>query len=46
VRSVYSATGKPDETGSLLSDITPDYEQDPTNYYNPRTIYFGAKIGI
>jgi len=46
VRAVYAATGSPVESGSTLKNTTPDYEQDPTNFYAPRTIYLGVNIGI
>jgi hypothetical protein len=44
IRSVYSATGTPTNSGSDLSTATPDYMQDPTNYFAPRTIYLGLTI--
>ena len=46
VRSVYSTTGSPDDSGSDLRRATPDYMQDPTNYYAPRTIYGGITLGL
>lgn len=46
VRSVYSATGSPTDSGSLLSGATPDYDQDPTNFFSPRTIYLGVNFGF
>ncbi len=46
VRSVYGTTGSPSDSGSLLSGATPDYDQDPTNYYSPRTIYLGVNLGF
>ncbi len=46
VRSVYSSTGSPDYSGALLSGETPDYMQNPTNYYSPRTIYLGVNLGF
>lgn len=46
IRSVYSATGSPDFSGALLRGETPDYMQDPTNYYPPRTIYLGVNLGF
>ena len=46
VRSVYATTGSPTDSGSLLSGATPDYDQDPTNYFSPRTIYLGINLGF
>ena len=44
VRSVYGATGSPVVSGSDLLGSTPDYNQDPTNYFPPRTIYLGVTV--
>ncbi len=46
IRSVYSATGKPDQSGSTERLETPEFQADPTNYYAPRTIYLGLRLGI
>ncbi|MCU0411102.1 MAG: TonB-dependent receptor [Bacteroidetes bacterium] len=42
--SVYSATGLPDRSGDESTRATPDYQQDPTNYSAPRTIYVGVDV--
>jgi outer membrane receptor for ferrienterochelin and colicin len=44
--SVYSATGSPVYSGDESNKATPDYQQDPTNFSTPRTIYFGVDIGL
>ena len=46
VVSVYSATGSPDRSGEESTRATIDYQQDPTNYSAPRTIYVGVEIGL
>ncbi len=46
VASVYSATGSPIFTGDQTNKATPDYMQDPTNFFSPRTIYIGIDIGF
>ncbi len=44
--SVYSATGLPDRSGDESTRATPDYQQDPTNYSAPRTIYIGVDVAF
>lgn len=46
IASLYSATGSPTVTGDQTNKATPDYMQDPTNFFAPRTIYFGIDIGF
>lgn len=46
IRSVYSATGEPDDSGSLDRNITYEFMADPTNFYPPRTIYLGVRLGL
>lgn len=46
VVSVYSATGSPTLSGLETNKATPDYEQDPTNFVDPRTIYLGLELGF
>ncbi len=46
VNSVYSATGSPVFSGDESVKSTPDWQQDPTNYSSPRTIYVGVDIGL
>lgn len=46
VVSVYSATGSPDRSGEESTKATQDWQQDPTNYGSPRTIYVGIDIGL
>jgi hypothetical protein len=46
VVSVYSTTGSPDLTGDESTKSTQDWQQDPTNYSSPRTIYVGVEVGL
>jgi hypothetical protein len=41
VRSVYTFTGLPDESGEVESE---EFEDDPTFYYPPRVIYLGLSF--
>ena len=43
VRSVYSYTGLPDDSGEPESY---EYVADPLNYYPPRVFYLGVSLGI
>jgi hypothetical protein len=43
---VYPATGSPDQSGEESVKATPDWQQDPTNYSAPRTVYLGVDIGF
>ncbi|MBN2356118.1 TonB-dependent receptor [candidate division KSB1 bacterium] len=45
VRSVYSATGTPDDFGPF-EQYSKEYMADPTNYFAPRTVYLGVSVGI
>lgn len=44
VRTVYSYTGLPDESG--LENESDEYEDVPTYYYPPRTIHLGFSVGF
>jgi len=46
VVSVYAATGSPDYSGEESAKATQDWQQDPTNYSSPRTMYVGVDIGL
>ncbi|MCE1189584.1 MAG: TonB-dependent receptor [Ignavibacteria bacterium] len=46
VISVYSDTGLPDRSTDKSPKNTPDFQQDPTNYASPRTIYFGVDFNL
>lgn len=46
VVSVYSTTGSPTVTADESIKATQDYQQDPTNFASPRTIYVGVEIEL
>jgi len=45
VRSVYSATGKPDDFGEF-ERASYEYMADPTNYFPSRAFYLGISLGF
>lgn len=44
IRTVYSYTGQPDESGE--SNESEEYEDVPTYFYPPRTIHLGVSFGF
>ncbi len=46
VNTVYSATGSPFLSGDQTNKATPDYQQNPTNFADSRTIYLGLELGF
>ena len=45
VVDVYGVTGEPDYSGPF-TPFSPEYDNDPENYGNPRTIYCGLRVGF
>jgi hypothetical protein len=45
VKLVYTATGQPDDSGPDI-EHTYEYDNDPTHYHDPRTIYMGLDLAL